>query len=62
MPTAAAILEPSGPLCRCGAPLGRSGRCPALCEPVPEPPPPYTGPALIGLSHVGRLAAPVRCT
>lgn len=46
--------------CACGATLGRDGKCPALCQPVPEPLPKYTGPAVIGLSHTARLGAPVR--
>ena len=44
--------------CRCGAPLGRSGKCPALCEPVPAPPPAYTGPPVVGSTHVGRMTRP----
>jgi hypothetical protein len=46
-------------VCKCGAPLGRSGKCPALCEPVPQPAPKYDGPAVVGRSHTARLAAPV---
>jgi hypothetical protein len=45
---------------RCGATLGRTGKCPALCTPVPAPLPHYRGAAVIGRSHVGRLAAPVQ--
>jgi hypothetical protein len=45
--------------CKCGARLGRSGKCPALCEPVPEPPPRYTGPKVVGHTHLGRIGAPV---
>lgn len=45
--------------CKCGAWLGRYGKCPALCEPVPQPPPIYTGPKVIGSTHLGRLGAPV---
>ncbi len=44
--------------CKCGAALGRSGKCPALCEPVPQPPPKYDGPAVVGRTHTSRLAAP----
>lgn len=44
---------------RCGARLGRSGKCPALCEPIPENPPKYTGPERVGRTHLGRLGAPV---
>lgn len=46
-------------LCKCGARLGRTGKCPALCEPVPEPTPKYTGPLVVGGTHLGRLARPV---
>lgn len=45
--------------CKCGARLGRSGQCPALCEPVPAPPPVYTGPLKVGRTHIGRMAQPV---
>lgn len=45
--------------CKCGAQLGRSGKCPALCEPVPQPAPKYTGPLVVGRTHMSRLAAPV---
>lgn len=45
--------------CKCGAGLDRKGRCPALCEPVPAPPPEYTGPKVVGSTHIGKLAAPV---
>jgi hypothetical protein len=45
--------------CKCGVQLGRNGKCPALCEPVPDAPPVYTGPLVIGRTHIGRLAAPV---
>lgn len=41
---------------RCGVPLGRRGKCPALCEPVPSPPPVYVGPAVVGQTHIGRMA------
>jgi hypothetical protein len=45
------------PTCeRCGVPLGRNGKCPALCEPVPARPPAYTGPRLVGRTHIGRMA------
>ena len=58
------IAESPGELieghCKCGAMLGRSGACPALCEPVPEPPPKYTGPAVVGSTHIGSLGAPVK--
>lgn len=43
---------------KCGAALGRSGKCPALCEPVPTPAPRYTGPLVIGRTHLGRLSRP----
>ena len=43
------------PLCKCGTRLGRTGKCPALCEPVEVPPPKYTGPAVIGGTHLGNL-------
>ena len=58
-PVAAGPAAPIDGHCKCGAKLGRSGKCPALCEPVPEPPPKYTGPERIGFTHIGRLAAPV---
>lgn len=45
--------------CKCGARLGRSGQCPALCEPVPAPLPKYDGPKLVGRTHIGRMAQPV---
>ncbi len=47
-------------LCKCGADLDKKGVCPALCEPVPQPPPVYTGPTVVGSTHIGRLAQPVR--
>jgi hypothetical protein len=46
--------------CKCGAKLDDRGRCPALCEPLRPPLPKYTGPTIIGLTHVGRLAM-ARC-
>lgn len=54
-------LAPSVPglTCGCGAKLGRSGRCPALCTPVERDPPAYTGPLKVGRSHTARLGAPV---
>jgi hypothetical protein len=42
--------------CKCGATLDDRGRCPALCEPLPQPQPAYTGPAIIGATHIGRMA------
>jgi len=55
------MSDDAKPRCaRCGAPLGRAGKCPALCTPVPAPPPAYAGALVIGRSHVGRLAAPVK--
>jgi hypothetical protein len=39
---------------KCGAGLRRNG-CPALCEPVEDPAPQYTGPALVGRTHTQRL-------
>jgi len=49
--------------CNCGAVLGRYGKCPALCEPVPDPAPRYSGPMVVMPSpkhtHTGRLGAPV---
>lgn len=45
--------------CRCGARLGRRGKCPALCEPVPLPQPAYIGPLVVGRTHIGRLAQPI---
>lgn len=49
--------NPANPrVCRtCGTPLGRTGKCPALCEPVPAPPPKYEGDPIIGRSHTTRL-------
>lgn len=41
---------------KCGAVLDKAGVCPALCKPPASPPPPYTGPAVIGLTHIGRMA------
>ncbi len=40
---------------KCKAPLGRSGKCPRLCEPVDVPAPAYTGSPIIGGSHVDNL-------
>lgn len=34
--------------CKCDAKLGRSGKCPALCQPLPHPLPKYDGPTMIG--------------
>lgn len=45
--------------CKCGATLGREGKCPRLCEPVPQPPPVYTGPMVVGLTHIGKIGKPV---
>jgi hypothetical protein len=45
--------------CKCGARLGRSGKCPALCEPVTGEPPVYDGPRFVGKTHTARLGAPV---
>ena len=45
--------------CKCGAELGRGGKCPALCEPVPENPEPYKGPLKVGRTHTGLLSEPV---
>lgn len=42
-----------------GAKLGRSGRCPALCEPATGEPPVYDGPRFVGKTHTARLGAPV---
>lgn len=50
---------PPGGCQNCGEMLGLNGKCPALCEPVPTPPPVYTGPVIVGSTHLGRLAAPV---
>jgi hypothetical protein len=50
---------PAEGLCKCGTRLGRSGKCPALCESVPDDPPIYTGPERVGRTHLARLAAPV---
>jgi hypothetical protein len=55
--TDAATIEPH---CKCCAKLGRNGKCPALCEPVTEPAPKYHRPAVVGLTHLGRLAGAVR--
>jgi hypothetical protein len=43
--------------CKCGALLDVRGKCPALCEPLPLPQPSYEGPTIIGLTHIGRMAA-----
>jgi hypothetical protein len=50
---------PPGGCDHCGEQLGRNGKCPALCEPLPLPQPKYTGPLVVGSTHIGRLAAPV---
>ncbi|SHG90511.1 hypothetical protein [Bradyrhizobium erythrophlei] len=50
---------PISSLCKCGAKLGRSGKCPALCEPVTGEPPVYDGPRFVGKTHTARLGAPV---
>lgn len=47
--------QPVRQRCGCGAPLGRKGKCPKLCEPVEAPPPKYTGPAVVGKSHTQNL-------
>jgi hypothetical protein len=39
----------------CGTPKGRSGKCPALCEPVEQPAPEYTGESVIGRTHIGNI-------
>lgn len=46
-------------LCTCGVRLGRSGKCPALCQPIEKDPPLYTGPTKVGRTHTARLGAPV---
>ncbi|UGY15150.1 hypothetical protein HAP48_0042600 [Bradyrhizobium septentrionale] len=53
-----ADLKAAGRCSNCSAPLGRHGKCPALCEPV-ENPEPYRGPTKVGRTHMARLAAPV---
>jgi hypothetical protein len=40
---------------QCGVRLGRSGKCPALCEPVEQPAPKYTGAPMIGRTHLGNI-------
>jgi len=42
----------------CGAQLDKAGKCPALCHPPAAPAPKYDGPALIGCTHIGRMARP----
>lgn len=44
--------------CGCGAKLGRSGQCPALCTPITEPPV-YVDRGPVGSTHIGRMSAPV---
>lgn len=44
------------PFCKCGTRLGRSGKCPALCEPAEQPSPKYIGPAVVGGTHIGNIA------
>lgn len=59
-PTAATQSFPVGsPTCKCGARLDRRGICPALCEPLEQPQPPYRGPQVVGRTHLGRIARPV---
>jgi hypothetical protein len=50
------IAQPTDDRCKCGAKLGRNGKCPAICEPVTEPAPEYRGPTVVGLTHIGRMA------
>lgn len=58
--TAIASVAVEVPRCKkCFSPLGRFGLCPALCEPVPQPPPPYYGPKVVGHTHLAKLGAPV---
>lgn len=58
-PAVVVFAEPEPGRCKCGARLGRSGKCPALCTPVETPAPAYKGPAIVGRTHTGRLGAPV---
>lgn len=50
----------SVPRCaNCEAALGKRGKCPALCQPIDDAPE-YKGPEIIGGTHLGRMAQPVR--
>lgn len=54
-----ATMQVDTRFCKCGTRLGRSGKCPALCTPVPQPAPAYRGPMVVGRTHSGRIGAPV---
>jgi hypothetical protein len=59
-PPRADIERVTGHCRNCAAKLGRSGKCPALCEPVPEEEVrPYDGPRFVGKTHTAKLGAPV---
>lgn len=47
------------PRCKCGAMLDLVSKCPAICEPLPLPRPPYIGPLVVGKTHMSKLSQPV---